>query len=76
MALIGEAESEAEFGKRSLRGEHAFAGGADTEAMNVLADAFADAAAKHARKMNGMDAGFAGKFVEGEPAAVLSFQLI
>jgi len=74
--LIGEAGAAAELGERNVRGEQAFASGANAEAMNVLADAFANAAAKNAREMDGMDAGFAGEFVEPETAAMLSLQLV
>ena len=48
MALIGEAGGEAELRERSLGLEHPFAGGADAKTMDVLADAFADAAAEDA----------------------------
>src|SRR5690349_13381836 len=60
MALIGEAGAKAELGERNVRGKQAFASGADAQAMDMLAYAFANAAAKHAREMDGMDAGFAG----------------
>ena len=63
--MIGEAGREAEFGERNVRSEEAFAGGADAQAMDMLADAFANAAEKDAREMHGMDAGFAGELVEG-----------
>jgi len=76
VALIGEAGAATELGERNVRSEHAFASGADAEAMDMLANAFANAAAKHAREMDGMDAGFAGKFVEPEAAAMLSLQLV
>src|SRR5262252_665535 len=76
MALIGEASGVADLGKRGVAIEHAFASGADAQAMDVLADAFADAAAKDAGEMNGMDAGLAGEFVEREAAAVLGLQLV
>lgn len=76
MALVGEAGLEAEVGEGRLRGEHAFAGGANAQAMDVFAEAFPDATAENAREMNGMDAGFASEFVEGEAAAMLGLQLV
>ena len=69
--MIGEADGEAELSKRSVRSEHAFASGADAEAMHILADAFADGAPEDAREIDGMDAGFEGEFVEGKATAVL-----
>ena len=69
-ALIGEAGCEADFRKRGIRIEQAFASGADVEAMDMLANAFADEAAKNARQVHGMDAGFPCELVEGEPAFV------
>ena len=68
--MIGEAGAKADFSERSARHEHALARCADAEAMHVLADAFTDAAAKHPREVDGMDAGFAREFVEGKATAV------
>ena len=70
MALVGEAGRKADFRKRGVRIEHAFASAADAEAMDMVADAFTNAAVKNAREVHGMDAGFACKLVEGEPAAM------
>ncbi len=76
MALIRKAGAEAKLGEGSLGGEHSFASGADAEAMDVLADAFANAAAKNAGKVDGMDASLVSKFVEGEAAAVLALNFV
>ena len=76
MTLVREAGAEAEFGERNVRIEQAFAGSADAQAMNMLADPFANAAAKHARKMHGMDAGFTGESVEHNAAAMVGLQLV
>lgn len=70
MALIGEAGCIADFCQRRVRIEQAFASGADAEAMDMVANTFTDAAAKNAREVYGMDAGFACQLVEGEPAAM------
>ena len=72
MALIGEAGCEADFRKRGVWIEHAFASGADAEAMDMVADAFTNRAAKNARQVHGMNAGFACELVEGKPAAMFN----
>src|SRR5215510_987034 len=46
VALIGEANAEAEFGERHMGSEQAFICGADAQAMDMFADAFANAAAE------------------------------
>ena len=52
-------------------GGHARAkGGADAQAARVFADAFAMEAAKDARKVDGMDAGFGAEIVETELVGV------
>src|SRR5215467_6270735 len=76
VALIREAGRKTDLGKRSMRGEHAFAGRADAEPMDVFADAFPDTAAKDTGEMDGMDLGFASEFGEGEPPAMLGLHLI
>ena len=76
MALIGEAGRKAEVRERGFGREHLLASGADSKPVDVLADAFANAAAEDTRKMNRMNAGFAGEFVESEPAAVFGFQFV
>lgn len=74
--MVSEAGLKAYVGERRLGGEHAFASRADAEAMDVFAEAFADTAAEDAGEMHGMDAGFAGEFIEAEAAAMLGFELI
>lgn len=76
VALVGEASLEADIGEGRVRGEHAFASRADAEAMDVFAEAFTDTPAKDAGEVHRMDAGFAGEFIEREPAAMLGLQLI
>jgi hypothetical protein len=44
--------------------------------VEVFADAFANAAAEDTGKMNGMNPGFAGQFVESEPAAMFGLQFV
>jgi hypothetical protein len=48
VALIGEPGRNAHFRKRGVRIEQAFASGPDAEAMDMVADAFADRAVKGA----------------------------
>lgn len=76
MALIGEARGKAEVRERGFEREHLFASGADAKPVDVFTDAFSNAAAEDTRKMNGMNAGFAGQFVESEPAAMFGFQFV
>ena len=52
MALIGEAGTEAEFGERNMGREQTFAGGADAQAMDVLAKCFR----QHGGETRGRDA--------------------
>ena len=74
--MVGEAGDEAELAERNVQGEQALASRADAQAMDVLANALANAAAKDAREMDGMHAGFERKFIERDAAAVLGLQLI
>lgn len=70
VVLVGEPGCKADFRKRGARIEQAFASGADAEAMDMVANAFANRAAKDAREVHGMDAGFARELVEREAAAM------
>jgi hypothetical protein len=76
VALIGEAGRKAEVRERGFGREHLFASGADAKPVDVFADAFANATSEDTRKMNGMNAGFAGQFFECEPSAMFGFQFV
>src|SRR5262249_44060088 len=76
VALIGEASAKTDFGERSVRREHALARCADAQAMDVLADAFADATAKNAGDVDRMDTGFTGEFIQSEPTAMLGLEFV
>lgn len=76
MALIGETGGEADVGQGSFRREHLFASGTDAEAMNVVADTFAEGAAENTREVDGMDAGFASQLIKSKAAGMLGLQLV